>query len=114
MAGVWKVFTIKKEKGEGMNIYLVMQDENDDWDTYDSMVVYAETELEARLMHPDGYDWSDELDNWSALDPQWGPRIVRNHGWASHIKYVEAILLGSTNETIEECDEIILKSFNAG
>ena len=37
-----------------MNIYLLSQDINNDYDTYDSMVVSAKDEDEARKIHPDG------------------------------------------------------------
>lgn len=35
-----------------MEIYLLEQDWNNDYDTYDSVVVIAENEAEARLIHP--------------------------------------------------------------
>ena len=35
-----------------MNIYLISQSVNNDYDTYDSAVVAAETEADARLIHP--------------------------------------------------------------
>ena len=37
-----------------MNLYYVWQDENNDYDTYDSFVVCAENEEEAKNTHPDG------------------------------------------------------------
>ena len=36
-----------------MNIYLIWQTVNDDYDTYDSAVVAAESEEKARYTHPD-------------------------------------------------------------
>ena len=35
-----------------MNIYLLRQDINRDWETYDSAIVSAENEDEARNIHP--------------------------------------------------------------
>ena len=46
-----------------MNLYLLTQDTNNDYDTYDSCVVASETEEEAQLMHPNekyvykDWDW---------------------------------------------------------
>lgn len=37
-----------------MNIYRIWQTDNNNYDTYDSAVVIAETEEEARNTHPDG------------------------------------------------------------
>ena len=38
-----------------MELYLISQDINNDYDTYDSAVVCAENEEEARNMYPGGY-----------------------------------------------------------
>lgn len=35
-----------------MNIYLISQNHNNNWDTYDSAVVVAESEDIAKRMHP--------------------------------------------------------------
>jgi len=39
-----------------MKLWKISQDENDDYDTYDSAVVAAETETEAKMMSPGGGD----------------------------------------------------------
>tara|TARA_R100000458_G_C8259533_1_gene235186 strand:+ start:786 stop:1010 length:225 start_codon:yes stop_codon:yes gene_type:complete len=46
-----------------MNLYYVFQNENTGESTYHAMIVAAETEKEARLIHPDG-DW-DRVDTWT-------------------------------------------------
>lgn len=47
-----------------MNLYLVSQDVNNDYDTFDAMVVCAESEAEAKAIHPrqdaDRVAWRDE------------------------------------------------------
>jgi hypothetical protein len=40
-----------------VKLWLIEQDVNNDYDTYDSAVVAAETEEEARLTHPSGRQW---------------------------------------------------------
>ena len=40
-----------------MNIYLLTQDVNVDYDTYDAAIVCAESEEEAVKIHPDGEIW---------------------------------------------------------
>ncbi len=49
-----------------MNLYLLTQDEENGYDTYDSVVVAAESEDEARLIHPSGWvvKWSDFRGVW--------------------------------------------------
>ncbi len=81
-----------------MNIYLLTQDINNDYDTYDSVVVSAETEEEARLMHPRGYDITEACsldDSWVRLD---------------QIDRIKVTLIGVS--CMRKC--VILSSFNAG
>jgi len=46
-----------------MQLYLLQQDENCGYDTYDSCVVVAETEDDARLINPDG-KWGRTWTAW--------------------------------------------------
>ena len=46
-----------------LNLYLLTQDDNNDYDTFDSMIVVAENEEQARMIHPDDYDWSPDKQN---------------------------------------------------
>lgn len=45
-----------------MKLWLISQDENRDYDTYDSAVVAAESEDAARKIHPrdPNYDWEEK------------------------------------------------------
>jgi len=79
-----------------MNIYLLQQNENRGYDTYDSIIVYAENEDNAKLIRPEEYtNWEDPYSAWAS-----SPNKV-------HVTYI-----GSTDEDVEE--EVILASFNAG
>lgn len=50
-----------------MNLYLISQDVNDGWDTYDSAVVAAKSEQEARSIHPSGRESSPTWDQtWTS------------------------------------------------
>ncbi len=79
-----------------MNIYLLTQDINNNYDTYDSVVVSAESEEEARLMHPsDDSDWGNEWCGWVSPDD---------------IDKINVKLIG-----VSSVDKgVILASFNAG
>ena len=63
-AGVSK--ETKETKETEMNLYKISQDENNDYDTYDSAIVAAETEDAAKRTHPSGDDtnWGDSWDGW--------------------------------------------------
>ena len=79
-----------------MNIYLVSQNENSDYDTYDSFVCYASSEEEARNMLPDEYI-------------EWGEY---GSSWCSHPDHALAEFIGVNKDSDKQ--EVILASFNAG
>lgn len=78
-----------------MNLYLISQCRNSDYDTYDSAVVAAKDEDSARMIHPDGRDLE---------------KSKRYPAWCSP-EHVEVELIGVSNED-HEC--VICSSFNAG
>lgn len=84
-----------------MNLYLIFQEENIDYDTYNAAVVCAPDEETARNMHP-GNGISHEIDSWSR-----GFRC-----WCSSPNQVTVKYIGKANEGIEQC--VILASYNAG
>lgn len=81
-----------------MNLYLIVQSVNNDWDTYDSAVVAAVDEEQARNTHPSGdyeKDWEDT-----------------NATWAYSPEQVSVRYLGPAMEGSEA--GVICASFNAG
>lgn len=82
-----------------MNLYLISQDENDDWDTYDSAVVAAEGEAEAKAIHPGFTPLKDGGRQGDSM-------------WASSPENVEAKLIGMAAPFTKQ--GVILASFNAG
>jgi len=79
-----------------MKLYLISQDENDNYDTYDSAVVAARTQKGARSIHP-GYDkWPEK----------------NNYVWCSSPEMVKVEYLGEAKKGTKEGR--ICSSFNAG
>jgi hypothetical protein len=78
-------------------LYLISQNENGGYDTYDSAVICAESENEARLIHPGGEGYSFGF----------------NGTWASHPDGVEVKLIGTAKRGMKK-GEVICASFNAG
>lgn len=76
-----------------LKLWLISQKENTEWDTYDSAVVAATTEEEARLINPDG-EW------------------ILSSAWCSSPDKVHVKYLGIATEDVEP--GIVLSSFNAG
>ena len=81
-----------------MNLYRITQIVNNDYDTYDSAIVAAESEDDARNMHP----------NFDFSCPDYIPEATY---WAEP-KDVHAEFIGVAAEGIER--SVILASFNAG
>jgi hypothetical protein len=52
-----------------MKLWLISQDVNNGWDTYDSAVVAAETEEEARNIYPD--NWDNNPKRWNGSKWLW-------------------------------------------
>lgn len=86
-----------------MNIYLLTQDLVTGYDTYDSMIVAAESEEEAVKIHPD-YD----------LDLERFKAVKDYPTWPSYndIDKIIVIFIGVAAENIKK--GVILASFNAG
>lgn len=93
-----------------MNLYLITQIVNNDYDTYDAAVVVAESENEARHICPDRfYEWSKELNSWvfGYSSGRRQPDTARTWTLPSN---VEVELIGTTTRP----KGIVLASFNAG
>jgi len=80
-----------------MKLWLVTQDEASGWDTYDSMVVAAASEADARSMHPCGYEFGADI----------GVGV-----WCSSPDKAKAECIGEADGAVER--GVILASFNAG
>lgn len=77
-------------------LYLISQDENNEYDTYDRAVVCAPNEKEARLIHPGGENYSFEMSG----------------NWASSPDGVKVELVGTAKRGLKK--GVVCASFNAG
>lgn len=85
-----------------MNLYLISQDENDSYDTFDSAVVCAPDENAARLMDPGGVDGEK-----SCFDGSW-----RSWAWVSSPDHVTVKLIGTAADDIPL--GVVCSSYRAG
>lgn len=97
-----------------MNLYLISQDQNSDYDTYDSAVVAANNEDEARYTHPSPastFRWHAEYNRWEMLcnDGTWYD--FGSHSWC-HPKDVKVQFVGVAADGT--APGVITSSFNAG
>ena len=86
-----------------MNIYLISQNKEHGYDTYDSAVVIAKTAKKARETHPGeplSDPWNKEKRSYMSLS------------WAKSPKSVTAKLVGKAKANSEA--GVICSSFNAG
>ena len=84
-----------------MNLYLIRQNMNCGYDTYDRAVVIANSEEEAKTIHPQGFRW--ENGSWNT---RWSC-----YAWC-HPEHVTVELIGTT--TSGNTGDVIIASFNAG
>jgi hypothetical protein len=88
-----------------MKLWLLSQSEQCGYDTFDSMVVAAETEADARKMHP--------TETWRHTHDRTLYNYWKNSDcWAATPEGVEVEYLGIAEEGTEP--RVILASYNAG
>jgi len=83
-----------------MKLFLLSQDENGGYDTYDSCVVCAESEEDAKKIHPSGYR-NDEV-----------TEEEEKYGTWTTLSNVDAEYIGEAKEGSER--GVVCSSFNAG
>ena len=79
-----------------MNLYMISQDVNDNYDTYDGAVVAADNPLSAQAMHPSGFNKDFTFSNYE---------------WCN-IQDVKVELIGKAKSGTKA--GVILASFKAG
>jgi len=84
-----------------MNLYVISQDQNQDYDTYDGAVVCAESESEARTINPNASGVMQDKD-WKA----------NYNGWCNGPEHVLVDLIGKARSGMEM--GVVLASFNPG
>ena len=94
-----------------MKLWLISQTAQDGYDTFDSAVVAAESDAEAKTIHPSRVRWEHE-----DLSPEIRDRLLASEWnsdtWASSPDQVSAKLIGSAEDGMAE--GVIVASFNAG
>jgi hypothetical protein len=96
-----------------MNIYLISQNKNTDYDTYDSAVVIAEDKFNARRIHPRG-DVSFFIDKWLVTcgKPEFHKYATDTWVDVKDIDEVKVELVGKADKKYQkQC--VICSSFNA-
>ncbi len=97
-----------------MNIYLIKRRDECDYDEYDSAVVVAETEQDARNTHPagTGAKWG-RIEVMGGMELKW---VEPSHGWMCH-DWVppETVLVELLGKAVcEYTPRVVCASFNAG
>jgi hypothetical protein len=97
-----------------MNLYLLTQTENRGYDTFDSIVVAAETKYDALRTspNPEFYEWSDTHEGWMFTYSDGGKERKRMDSWANNLDAITCKKLGTAMSNIEP--GLVLASFNAG
>ena len=93
-----------------MNIYLISQDVNNEYDTYDSAVVAAVNEYEAKRTYPSPFRIFVEDVLYFNYGDSISSQEVSSGDWTSNPNDVDVELIGTTTKEAG----VILASFNAG
>jgi len=99
-----------------MKIFKLSQNVNNDYDTYDSMIVIAENEEQAKRMHPSFDDIFYDEDkkkfwNYNIVGEKY---LFENEygSWTNDLSKIEVEYIGEAKEG--EKKRLVLASFNAG
>jgi hypothetical protein len=97
-----------------MKLWLISQSVNNDWDSFDSAVVAAETEQEARFIHPEHYPSHDKI-RWNGSKWFWylnDGRVLdyRSGSWTSP----DNVSVEFLADGYDGPSGTVLASFNAG
>lgn len=86
-------------------LYRIWQEENNDYDTFDSAVVVANSDDEARQIHPGASKHYTNEKRWEQ---------EKGHGtWAKRPELVQVEQIGIALDTFKP-GQVIVSSFNAG
>ncbi len=94
-----------------MNLYLLEQNTNSGYDTYDSCVVAAKNEAEARKVNPGGFRiW--KKGKWYMQFSDGGEDPDKDHTWVDDLDLIKVTFLGIAEPKI--MSGVICSSFHAG
>ena len=93
-----------------MKLWLITQEANRSYDTYDSAIVAADDEAQARALHPNGHEkWMGDA-GWLDIVTGEAPRWI-DSDW-THPANVTAKVIGDALP--DTAEGVVLASFNAG
>lgn len=90
-----------EEKEKQLKLYLISQTKNNNYDTYDSAVVAAESIEDAKTIHPSPYikgRWWEDFDDYTS--------------WVNYLNDIEVEYLGESK--LEMKRGVVCSSYNAG
>jgi len=94
-----------------VKLFKIYQDTNTNYDTYDSAIVCAENEEEARRINPGSFHEIGKDDKWYFVFSNGKREQDQDRSWTD-IENVRVIYIGEAKEGTEK--GLILASFNAG
>ena len=102
-----------------MNIYKVSRTDSGGYDTYDSMVVIAEKEKDARQMHPssqDGYMSGSDYEMWKNHTEENDDQYYYYSGINTWVEYsnIHTLIVELIGTAVSNIQSVVIASFNAG
>jgi len=93
-----------------MNIYKLIRDDIGGYDTYDSAVVVAENEEQAKKMHP-SHTSHPYIDDYAT--EKWWEEDDMYKSWTHDLSKIQVTLIGKANKSFDK-PQVIVASYNAG
>jgi hypothetical protein len=96
-------------------LWKLSQDENNDYETYDSAVVVSDSREAASKIHPAGPMVDSDRLEWNGIVWTWGDggQSFGMDNWAEPSK-VKVVLLGEVTQGLFKEGDVICSSYNAG
>ncbi len=105
-----------------MKIYKISQKETDYYDTYDSAIVVANNEEEAKRIHPGSEDYEFEI-YYNEEKKEFWNRVGNGNTykfeddsfgtWVNNLAYINVEYIGEADKKYKK-PQVIVASFNAG
>lgn len=97
-----------------MNLYLLKRLDSIDYDDYDSCIVCAIDNDDARTIHPSEFVTHIKESKWMGTYQNGGEYECSDYGWPNHDEYdcIEITLLGIADSNVKR--GCIIGSYNAG
>ncbi len=94
-------------------LYLISQNDNNHYDTYDSAIVCAESEEQARTISPSSfYVWDESIKSWCFHFNNGLMKLEIMNSWVDDLSLITVKCIGKADKSVDI--GVVCASYNAG